>query len=100
MIAQVGQRGEHVVNGGTLRGGLRRRNGKVIELVFELHHQALGQLFANAGNMRQLRMILAANGLNYAFRIETAENLDSQLRTDPADGNQPLEEPLDRKSVV
>src|SRR3984957_20597793 len=39
-------------------------------------------------------MILAANGLDHAFGIKPAENFDSQLRSDPADSNQPLEEPL------
>ena len=45
LIAQVGQRREHVIDSRALHGRLRRRHGKVVELVFELDHQPLGQAF-------------------------------------------------------
>ena len=79
---------------GPCNGRLHGRDGKVVELVFELDHQPLGQLFAYAGNARELRVILPANGLHGALGREPAEHLDGQLGADAADGDQPLEEPL------
>ena len=68
------------------------RDGEVVQLVFQLHDKAFGELFAHAGNARQLRMILRADGLHRALGREAAEDLDGQLRAYSADGDEPLEE--------
>ena len=67
LVAQIDQRGEHILHRRSLHGRRHRRHGKVVQLVFQLHHEALGQLFAHAGNARQLRVILAADGLHRAL---------------------------------
>src|ERR1035441_2679121 len=94
LVAEIDQRGKHVVHRGSAHGRWRGRHGKVVELVFEFDHQPLGQLLADAGNARQLRMVLAANGLHGALRREAAQHLDRQFGTDAADYDQPLEEAL------
>ena len=68
LVAQIDERGEHIVHGRAFYGMRRGSDGKVIELVFELDHQALGQLFADAGNARELRVVLRADGLHGVLR--------------------------------
>ena len=59
LVAEIHERGEHIVHGRSLHRCLRGRDGKVVELVFELDHEALGELLADAGNARELRVVLA-----------------------------------------
>src|SRR5208282_1461749 len=94
LVAEIDQRREHVLGGLPLHGGLRRRGGKVVELVFEFDHQALGQLFAHAGNARELRVVLAANGLYRALDRKPAQECNSQFWPNARNGNQPLKKPL------
>ncbi len=70
------------------------RDSEVVELVFEFDDEALGQFFAYAGNARELRVILRADGLHGAIAGEAAEHFDGELGSDAADGDQPLEEAL------
>ncbi len=67
LVAEIDERGEHIFDGRALHGCLRRGYREVVELVFQFDHQALGELFADAGNARELGVILAADGLHGAL---------------------------------
>ena len=94
LVAEVGESGEDVVYCCALNGGLDRGYGEVVELVFEFDDEALGELFANAGDADELGVVLAANGLDGALGGEAAEYLDGQFGADAADGDEALEEAL------
>ena len=79
---------------GPCTAGRRWRDGEVVELVFELDDEALGEFFAHTGNARELRVILRADGLHGAIAGEPAQHLDGELGADAAHGDQPLEEAL------
>ena len=92
LVAEVGESGEDVVYCCALNGGLDRGYGEVVELVFEFDDEALGELFAYAGDADELGVILAANGLDGALGGEAAEDFDGQLGAYAADGDEALEE--------
>ena len=92
LVAEVGEGGEDVVYGCALDSGLDGGYGEVVELVFEFDDEALGELFANAGDADELGVVLAANGLDGALGGEAAEYLDGQLGAYAADSDESLEE--------
>jgi len=93
LIAEIHESGHDIV-GSRAGGGDRRGGGHIVELVFELDDQALGELLADAGNAGESGVVLSADGLNGTFGIEAAENSDSELGADSADGDEAFEETL------
>ena len=94
LVAEVGEGGEDVVYSCALDCGLDGGYGEVVELVFEFDDEALGELFAYAGDADELGVVLAADGLDGAVGGEAAEDFDGELGTDAADGDEALEEAL------
>ena len=94
MVAEIDQCGKNIVHGWSCHGGWRGGDSKVVELVFEFDYEALGELFANAGDADELGVVLSANGLDGALGGEAAEYLDGQFGADAADGDEALEEAL------
>jgi hypothetical protein len=68
LVAKIDEGRENVFDGGPFYGRGGRCDCEVIELVLQFDDQALSELFPHAGNARQLRVILCANGLDGAFR--------------------------------
>jgi len=90
-VAEVDEGGESIVAGGTMvwtSGGGGDGDGKVVELVFEFEDDAFGGLFADAGDAGEGGVIAGADGGDEAVRADAAENRDSELGTDAADGEE------------
>jgi len=75
LVAQVHQRGEHVVHGRSLHGRRHRGDSKVVQLVFEFDHQALGQLLPTPGMRVIVRMICPRMACTVALEEQPAQHL-------------------------
>src|SRR5271165_7439136 len=93
LIAEIGQRRDHVFFNGRDRGD-RLRCTEGVELVTQFHAHAFGGLLADAWYPRQPREIIAADRAHHVGRSHSAENGDRQLRPNAAYGDQLLEELL------
>ncbi len=94
-VAEVDEGGEGVVAGGAVvGGGCGGRGGHVVELVFEFEDDALGGLFADAGDAGEGGVVGGADGGDEAVGVDAAEHGDGELGADAGDGEEFLEEAL------
>ncbi len=94
-VAEVDQGGEGVVAGGAVvwaSGGGGDGYGEVVEFVFELEDDALGGLFADAGDAGEGGVVAGADGGDEAVGVDAAEDRDGELGADAGDGEELFEE--------
>src|ERR1019366_2488542 len=95
-IAEIDQGGNDIFLD---RAGLRRAHRSVGrsgsgQLVAQFQHHALGRLPADSWNARKPRQVAAANRAHHLVGGHAAQDLDRERWTDPAHGQQLLEELL------
>src|SRR6185503_9563172 len=93
-VPEVDQRRDDVVRGRARSDGRRFGRGKVLHLVLELDHQALGRLLADAGDAGQAGDVARTERRDELGRLDAGQHRDRELRPDARDRDQPLEERL------
>ncbi len=98
MIPQVHERREHIVAqpARVRRGGAGRdcRDLRARKTILELEHDPLGRFLADAGDPGEARDVAMLDRAHQLDRLDPREHRERELRPDPADANQALEQLL------
>src|SRR5512141_223329 len=95
LVAQVLEGADRVLHDRGLPGGPRRASGpEARELLLQLEAEPLGELLADARDRREEPGVLRGDRADALGQRQAGEHGERDLRPDPGDGDEPLEDVL------